>query len=224
MINWFLKTVLPGARVERRTQLDAGGSEHGYDPNQPRVPAGHPDGGQWTSTGGASTEAARRPARARSLDEIIRDAIEDASLRDVYAAVRPRPGPIIVNGRPVQATPRQAAELAAVEAQARERFSELQSHGIGPGPFFREGFPARGPDRNFYSRERQEVNRMFFTHGCHTCGTREPGTPSGNAVLDHQPPTGFNPLGRRQYLLPHCLTCSLRQGGWIRQNRNKGLR
>jgi hypothetical protein len=42
--------------------------------------------------------------------------------------------------------------------------------------------------------------------------------------LDHQPPTGFNPLGRRQYLLPHCLTCSLRQGGWIRQNRNKGLR
>jgi SCP1.201-like deaminase len=27
---------------------------HGYDPNQPRVPKGQPDGGQWTSTGTAS--------------------------------------------------------------------------------------------------------------------------------------------------------------------------
>lgn len=26
----------------------------GYDPNQPRVPAGHPDGGQWTSIGGSA--------------------------------------------------------------------------------------------------------------------------------------------------------------------------
>src|SRR5438876_11787066 len=26
-----------------------------FNPNQPRVPAGHPDGGQWTSTGDAST-------------------------------------------------------------------------------------------------------------------------------------------------------------------------
>lgn len=25
--------------------------KHGYDPNQPRVPTGHPDGGQWTSNG-----------------------------------------------------------------------------------------------------------------------------------------------------------------------------
>ncbi|WP_083239113.1 hypothetical protein [Methyloceanibacter superfactus] len=25
-----------------------------YDPNQPRVPAGHPDGGQWTDTGGGT--------------------------------------------------------------------------------------------------------------------------------------------------------------------------
>src|SRR5262249_43544400 len=24
-------------------------NHHGYDPNQPRVPAGHRDGGQWTS-------------------------------------------------------------------------------------------------------------------------------------------------------------------------------
>jgi hypothetical protein len=29
------------------------GPHHGYDPNQPRVPAGHQDGGQWTRTGGS---------------------------------------------------------------------------------------------------------------------------------------------------------------------------
>ena len=29
----------------------AGRGAHEYDPNQPRVPAGHSDGGQWTSTG-----------------------------------------------------------------------------------------------------------------------------------------------------------------------------
>jgi hypothetical protein len=29
-----------------------GGRRSGYDPNQPRVPAGNPDGGQWTSGGG----------------------------------------------------------------------------------------------------------------------------------------------------------------------------
>jgi len=29
----------------------AGSDAHGYDPSQPRVPAGHPDGGQWTNRG-----------------------------------------------------------------------------------------------------------------------------------------------------------------------------
>jgi len=32
----------------------AGRGAHDYDPNQPRVPAGHSDGGQWTSTGADS--------------------------------------------------------------------------------------------------------------------------------------------------------------------------
>jgi len=29
----------------------SGRSSHEYDPHQPRVPAGHPDGGQWTNAG-----------------------------------------------------------------------------------------------------------------------------------------------------------------------------
>ena len=39
------------------------GPHHGYDPDQPRVPSGHSDGGQWTKTPGGGTPAiARREA------------------------------------------------------------------------------------------------------------------------------------------------------------------
>ena len=47
-----------------------GDAHRGYDPNQPRVPAGNSDGGQWTSTGGSgdldevSAAKRRRPGRA----------------------------------------------------------------------------------------------------------------------------------------------------------------
>jgi hypothetical protein len=37
-------------------------AHHGYDPNQPRVPSGHSEGGQWTKTGGGSPTIARREA------------------------------------------------------------------------------------------------------------------------------------------------------------------
>ena len=43
-----------------------------HDPNQPRVPAGHPDGGQWTSTGVSSGERisdARIPADETPEDD-----------------------------------------------------------------------------------------------------------------------------------------------------------
>jgi hypothetical protein len=36
-----------------------------YNPNQPRVPAGHPDGGQWTATGGTRLAAADKPRPGR---------------------------------------------------------------------------------------------------------------------------------------------------------------
>jgi hypothetical protein len=38
------------------------GPHHGYNPNQPRVPSGHSDGGQWTKTGGGAPAIARREA------------------------------------------------------------------------------------------------------------------------------------------------------------------
>lgn len=40
----------------------------GYDPNEPRVPAGRPDGGQWTKEGGSATS---------SESEVVSDATPD---------------------------------------------------------------------------------------------------------------------------------------------------
>jgi hypothetical protein len=37
----------------------------GFDPNQPRVPAGNPDAGQWASTGGGA-------ANSGMIDQIVR--------------------------------------------------------------------------------------------------------------------------------------------------------
>jgi len=40
----------------------------GYDPDEPRVPAGNPDGGQWTSTGGQDSSGDSRTASDATPD------------------------------------------------------------------------------------------------------------------------------------------------------------
>jgi hypothetical protein len=51
--HWSLEELLRGKRLGEAPHLGGGGGHgHGYDPNQPRVPAGDPDGGQWTKVGG----------------------------------------------------------------------------------------------------------------------------------------------------------------------------
>lgn len=64
----------------------------GYDPNQPRVPAGHPDGGQWTDDASLATTSARIGAE---LSELYTVKFPD----DVYKAV-------LWNGRAYQTNPR----------------------------------------------------------------------------------------------------------------------
>lgn len=118
-------------------------------------------------------------------------------------------------------------EIAANEAARREaegRIIELQRMGIGPGPFAVESQPARGTGRRWTAEEIRENNRIGRKYGCHTCGTKEPGTPTGNFVIDHQDPNALNRLGARQVLLPQCIVCSNKQGGYvgglIYRNRN----
>jgi hypothetical protein len=88
--------------------------------------------------------------------------------------------------------------------------------GIGEGPFARESIPARGPERNFTDGERREINRIGSLFGCHTCGTTEPGTKTGNVILDHQTPTALRLPGSIQRLYPQCLSCNHAQGGYVR--------
>ena len=223
-----------------------------YSSDQPRVPAGNPDGGQWTGGGGGG----------RNDPRILSDATPDPIKPGAqYAQSRPRAGAgfVTINGQEVEPTPGQAARLAVAQARAQDsiarvraldpswrpspsaystveglirsyeadaeqaqgRASDLARVGIGPGPFAGESIPARGPERNFTVRERNELNDIGRATGCHTCGTMEPGTTPGNFVPDHQPPSALNSVNRPQRLYPQCLTCSLRQGGWISRRGQK---
>ncbi|MGK3970050.1 RHS repeat-associated core domain-containing protein [Sorangium sp. So ce118] len=81
---------------------------------------------------------------------------------------------------------------------------------LKPGPFAKESIPAhRGRPT---ASEQKQVNKIMDRHGCHTCGTKDPGTKSGNSIADHQPPQA---LGDPRIFLPHCNHCKARQGGEV---------
>jgi hypothetical protein len=65
--------------------------------------------------------------------------------------------------------------------------------------------------------ECREFNSIGSEAGCYTCGTQDPGTLYDDYVLDHQIPTRLNIRDTEQRLYPQCLSCSLRQGGAVRQ-------
>jgi hypothetical protein len=84
-----------------------------------------------------------------------------------------------------------------------------------PGKFAGESIPARSQARDFSASERADINRIGLTTGCHICGTKVPGTKSGNFVPDHITPSALNPQRMPQRLYPSCLHCSSVQGGEI---------
>ena len=219
-----------------------------YNPNQPRVPAGNSDGGQWTSEGGSGL--ATDP---RVVSDVAPDNPWIPGARYAQNTRRGGGGPILIDGNWLEPTPAQEVRLTVAQAQAQDalarvrnfdpywqpapglyatiegkisdleaqaqeakaRLAELANVGVGPGPFAGNSIPARGPGRNFSAAERAENNENGDESGCHTCGTKDPGTPLDNYVLDHQPSTALNLFGGAQRLYPQCLTCSGRQGGWI---------
>jgi hypothetical protein len=84
---------------------------------------------------------------------------------------------------------------------------------LKPGPNAGDSVPASGP--KITPSEQQQVNKIGDASGCHTCGTKMPGTKSGNWVGDHQPANKINSPGGSQRLYPQCLSCSRRQGGEV---------
>jgi hypothetical protein len=264
--------------------------ESKYSPTQPRVPAGNPRGGQWTSgnEGGggfggfgsfgngdgegsaAGPDGEGDAGNSEHPESSIGDGINDSRVISDADPDSVKPGDqfaqaggrrsstsVRINGQIVEVRPGQEAELQGVQAraegaiarvreldpnwkptpsayesvdglirkyradaqEAQDRASELGRMGIGPGPFAGESISARGPERDFTAAERREINRIGSETGCNTCGTLDPGTRSGNFVIDHQIPNALNPVGRAQRLYPQCLTCSSRQGPFVRDIR-----
>jgi RHS repeat-associated protein len=86
---------------------------------------------------------------------------------------------------------------------------------LTPGPYAVKSIPARGPGTDFNAHERAALDKIGYEYGCHTCGTKNPGTKSGHFVPDHQPPSRLNVSGGPQELYPQCLACSRIQGGEV---------
>ncbi|MCD0419676.1 hypothetical protein LOC51_20870 [Rubrivivax sp. JA1024] len=228
-----------------------------YNPNQPRVPAGNPDGGQWTHGGGGGNSSSLDDRTGHDDPRVLSDADpEVVKPGQQYTQVRGRRGGgiILINGQQFDLTLGQQARLIleqsraqAAIARVREvnpswsppksayqspeglirayeadsvaaqaRLTELAAKGAIPGPYRGESLPARGAGHNFTAAERSEINRIGRETGCHTCGTLDPGSKSGNFYIDHQFPNAINQAGRAQRLFPQCRSCSLRQGPFVR--------
>lgn len=205
----------------------------GFDPSQPRVPAGNPDGGEWTDAGGSRWQLAQNtprrpgsgsrprsglgqatPAQQTQLD-LLRSQAETA-IRRVQERDRTwKPTPSFY-----ETIDGEIGASRAIIQEANARLAELERIGIGQGYYTGQSIPARSESRSLRVEERNELNRIGRTTGCHTCGSTDPGTHRGNFVGDHQLPNAMNPPGREQRLYPQCLTCSRAQGNWI--SRNKG--
>ncbi|MBC8085197.1 MAG: hypothetical protein H7Z21_18530 [Hymenobacter sp.] len=96
------------------------------------------------------------------------------------------------------------------DATPKDKTSTLK-----PGPYAKGSIPARGPEKTFTSDERAKINKLGKEDGCHTCGSKDPKTASGNFIPDHQPPSALNKDNKPQILLPHCHGCSRLQGGQV---------
>lgn len=201
-----------------------------FNPGQPRVPRGNVDGGQWTNGPGGLPvvrvqSTVRPPGRyvmvrpgARLQDptpaQLARLAASRIAMNRAIEQVRevdPRWKPTPQMYETVE------GEIAATDAVTREaeaRSIDLANRLATPGPFALEWFPNHDRGRRFTPSERREINRIGRRYGCHTCGTTDPQTPSGNFIGDHQPAISLSPGPYRIY--PQCWPCSLRQGGLIR--------
>lgn len=92
-----------------------------YSPDQPRVPAGNSDGGQWTSEGGSDS----------SYDSPV---ISDATPDNMWIPGAQYAGGIEddddenrIGGKPLEATPAQQARLALAQARWQDAISQVQA-------------------------------------------------------------------------------------------------
>jgi len=135
--------------------------------------------------------------------------------------------PLKVVTTALAATVKAVTDAAVDAAKQKENEGKNADKELGstlkPGPHAGESIPARGPKVRLTGDEQSEIDRIGSETGCHTCGTKDPGTKSGHFVGDHQPPSRLNPYNEPQRIYPHCLNCSRTQGGEVREAIRRGL-
>lgn len=95
--------------------------KYGYNPNQPRVPSGNPDGGQWTDVGGTS-------GSGRNDLRVISDAVQDSPKPGAqYAQYRASVRPLLLNGQWQVPTARQDALLGVLEGRSQAATQKVQT-------------------------------------------------------------------------------------------------
>lgn len=190
----------PDSLMKALWQQRVGDDLRRYNPAQPRVPTGHGvESGRWTvtsfNTGVVSFEDGRIVVAANP-GGVEGESSEEAKFFEERERLGlATPAEEFAHGKPINPL------VLPME--------------IGPGPFARQSIPA-GPSPNPGRVQRRGVNETGDKYGCHTCGTKDPGTPNGNWVADHQDPTSLVDPETPQRYFPQCLRCSQRQGGLIR--------
>ena len=165
-----------------------------YWEDQPRVPAGCGiESGRWTSDP-ALKPSAETPTRV--AEELPEEDEKEYETRHLEGATSRQED--IDHGR---------SGLLDTPGMPR---------GIGAGPYAGEPIPAGAQGPKATAAQRRRVQADFEKYGCHDCGTFDAGTKSGNAIPYHQKPTALVQPGEQQYFYPHCLACSLEQGGRVR--------
>jgi hypothetical protein len=93
--------------------------------------------------------------------------------------------------------------------------------GMGRGPYAHEQIQA-GPGKRPNIKQQEQINASGNDFGCHNCGAKDPGTGSGNWIGNHQTHTALGSPEDIQFFLPHCASCSARQGGLVRSFKRRG--
>lgn len=202
----------------------------GFRPEQPRVPAGNPDGGQWVDegSGGRPILVSRRGPRGGGQVRILgrwqavtpgqeaRLAVSVGRMQEALRAVHRREP----NWKPTpQVYETIEGLIRANEATAQEamlRALQIQLPRTGVGSYAKEWIVAPEANRRFSRAEQTEIDRIGRTYGCHRCGTKTSGTPRGHFIGDHQVPKS---VGKPSRIYPHCWWCSNSQGGFLSKRR-----
>jgi len=100
---------------------------------------------------------------------------------------------------------------------ARYGIGDGTAYGVGSHATY-EGVSTKNGTRVFTKKEKDGVNALGKTYGCHTCGTRASGWADGHWTPDHQPPLSLagSLAWYRGKLYPQCKSCSSKQGGVLR--------